>query len=175
MNLADFVPVVGYDFPYMVNQDGDVYSPKLKRLLKQKIVHSGYAVVRLAKNGKSYCTGVHRLVAIAFIHNSVPEKNIINHKDGNKLNNNVSNLEWCTNKYNSQHFIEQLEGAKTKAKGYGWNKKALFTNEEVNFIRKLRGQGKTLKQIQNLVSKPISLVTISQICLMKIYKHVMDQ
>ena len=156
----------------MVNNRSDVYSPKLKRFLKQKIVHTGYSVVRLVKDGKPYCTGTHRIVAIAFIENTDTSKTVINHKDGNKLNNIVSNLEWCTHKQNSHHFISELNGSQTKARGHGWNKKALLTNEEVLLIRSLKNNGKTLSFIQQKINKNISLVTISQICLFKIYKHV---
>ena len=61
-------------------------------------------VVKLNKYGKLKDMKVHRLVAQAFLPNpnNYP---IINHKDGNPLNNKVDNLEWCTQKYNIQHAI----------------------------------------------------------------------
>lgn len=61
-----------------------------------------YNFVRLYKNGISKLFFVHRLVAIAFIQNT---KNLpqVNHKDGNKLNNNAENLEWCTASENLKH------------------------------------------------------------------------
>lgn len=69
------------------------------RMLKIHISKNGYPMVSLKSNGKSYHVLVHRLVAHAFIHNplNLPQ---VNHKDENKTNNNVSNLEWCTAKYN---------------------------------------------------------------------------
>ncbi len=62
----------------------------------------GYYKVMLCKNGKSKCCAIHRLVAEAFIMNpkNYPE---VNHKDENKANNNVNNLEWCTHSYNMNY------------------------------------------------------------------------
>lgn len=65
------------------------------RLLKKNICTTGYYCVNLSKNSKVKYARIHRLVAIAFIPN--PNNYVcVNHKDGNKLNNNVDNLEWCT-------------------------------------------------------------------------------
>lgn len=63
-----------------------------------------YCVVDLA-NQKSY--KVHRLVAMAFIPNP-RNLSFVNHKDENKLNNNVANLEWCTHAYNVRYSIENI-------------------------------------------------------------------
>jgi hypothetical protein len=69
---------------------------------KQIIGTTGYYTVMLYKNNKHYTTKVHRIVAMSFIAN--PNKyNVVNHLDGNKLNNKISNLEWCTYKQNSTH------------------------------------------------------------------------
>lgn len=71
------------------------------RILKPEI-RNGYYSVSLMKNGKRRNYRVHRLVAEAFIPNpdNLP---MVNHKDEDKLNNIVSNLEWCDNTYNSQY------------------------------------------------------------------------
>lgn len=75
------------------------------RILKQQICLKGYAQVSIKMNGKFINTGVHRLVALAFIENenNYPQVNHINCK---KLDNRVENLEWCTNKQNNSHAIE---------------------------------------------------------------------
>lgn len=65
---------------------------------------TGYVVVNLNKNGKRKVGKVHRLVAEAFIPN-VTNKPQVNHIDGDKTNNNVDNLEWCTNRENQIHAV----------------------------------------------------------------------
>lgn len=69
------------------------------KILKYCVKPNGYAQVGLGKNGKIKWFAVHRLVAQAFIDNLNNEK-YINHKDENKLNNKVENLEWCSCSYN---------------------------------------------------------------------------
>ena len=75
------------------------------KILKPVLQKNGYLTVSLNKNGKSKTVHIHRLVAETFLTNpdKLPE---VNHKDGNKLNNCVENLEWCTSKENVQHSLE---------------------------------------------------------------------
>lgn len=90
------------NFPnYQISNLGNVYSEKNYKIRKS-FVTNGYLTIYLFKNGKRYRKKIHRLVAEAFIPNpnNLP---IINHIDGNKLNNIVSNLEWCTSKQNTIH------------------------------------------------------------------------
>ena len=70
---------------------------KIKQILRK----DGYYFVNLSKNGKVKTAKVHRLIAETFLKNDV-NCNIINHKDGNKINNNVTNLEWCTCSHNTK-------------------------------------------------------------------------
>ena len=87
--------------PYEVWKDGSVIRDM--RHLSQHIDKYGYRRVNLWFDGnRQFLT--HRLVAITYIPN--PEnKPQVNHKDGNKLNNNVDNLEWCTNQENRDHAV----------------------------------------------------------------------
>ena len=101
--------VQGYEGLYKVSNLGNVYSYKSKKILKKyfpvfSLGATGYNLVGLYKNGKQKMFGVHRLVAQAFIDNPL-NLPIVNHKDGNKRNNAVSNLEWCTQKENVAHAI----------------------------------------------------------------------
>lgn len=74
-------------------------STKKGRLLRPFPNHKGYLMVKLYQDGNQKSVSIHRLVATAFINNplSFPQ---VNHKDENKQNNCVANLEWCTNDYN---------------------------------------------------------------------------
>lgn len=105
-----FVPVKGYEGLYEVSNTGKVRSVKGGRRrgveLKQQSYVSGtnrgYSIVSLVKEGKAMTATVHRLVASAFISN--PEnKPCVNHKDNNKSNNRVENLEWATYSENELH------------------------------------------------------------------------
>ena len=73
--------------------------------------NNGYIIVRLFKSGKGNNMKVHRLVATAFIDNPKNYKEV-NHIDGKKSNNCVTNLEWCTNEYNIRHAV--VTGLKQK-------------------------------------------------------------
>lgn len=85
----------------VINNGGVKYTAKGKLLKLQHNGH-GYYQVSLSKKGKRKSYKVHRLVAEAFIPNT-RKLNHINHIDGNKLNNNVTNLEWVTQQENNQH------------------------------------------------------------------------
>lgn len=86
----------------MVSNFGNIKSLKTNKLLNCKNLRSGYKSVWLCD--KSY--KIHRLVASAFLHDDNSEKNIVNHIDGNKLNNNLNNLEWVTLKENTKHAYD---------------------------------------------------------------------
>ena len=99
--------VVGYEGRYSVSQCGTVYSMNYRRTGRVKALCScphpgGYVLVSLGKRGKIRKEKVHRVVAIAFVPNP-SKKPEVNHKDGDKKNNNVSNLEWVTRKENASH------------------------------------------------------------------------
>lgn len=74
-------------------------------MLRGSINKLGYKVYRLSINGKSKDLYAHRMVAETFIPNSDPLKDCVNHIDGDKLNNDVSNLEWVTKSENNAHAI----------------------------------------------------------------------
>lgn len=125
MQIKNVSEISGYEKleGYTVNDIGDVYSywgkeidskgrftktsvhKKFKRKLKPLIDSKGYPYVDLkSSDGKRRCPKIHRLVALSFIPN--PEnKPQVNHIDGCKTNNSVSNLEWVTNEENRTHAI----------------------------------------------------------------------
>lgn len=91
---------------YYVSDEGKVFNSNGKEIGQRK-ASNGYLRVNLRKGDCKYekpkTMSVHRLVAEAFIP-KIEGKECINHIDGNKTNNNASNLEWCTCKENSQHI-----------------------------------------------------------------------
>ena len=95
---------------FQVSNDGRVRN-KHGRVLKGSINNNGYQMVHLRTKDKNKLCTVHRLVAEAFIPNpdNLPQ---INHKDENKLNNEVNNLEWCTSKYNANYGTRNKRKAK---------------------------------------------------------------
>lgn len=97
--------IFGYDGMYQVSDLGrvrSIYSGEW-RVLKGGKNSKGYLSVGLCKDSKQKSILVHRLVANAFIPNSDETKTIINHKDEDKTNNRVDNLEWCTVSYNNTY------------------------------------------------------------------------
>ena len=113
--------IKGFEGMYQVSNMGNVKSLNYNHTNESKMLiplkrKDGYLKVRLYKN-KGYGTFfVHRLVAETFI-KKVPNKIIINHKDGNKSNNRVNNLEWCTQKENVNHAYKI--GRKKLTRYYG--------------------------------------------------------
>jgi len=89
-------------FPYFVTRDGDVINSVTERVLKQKTTKAGYRAVCLYLIEGKKSKFVHRLLAQRFLPNplALPE---INHIDGIKDNNDLTNLEWCTRKENALH------------------------------------------------------------------------
>lgn len=134
-----WIPVKGWETLYHVSNFGRVKSmdrvvkwgkrkidmPLNGKILKPIITHYGYYTINLVTNGKTYTTKIHRLVAQAFIPN-IENKATVNHKNGVKIDNHVSNLEWATFNENIRHASET-----------GLMK---FTQERKNHIReKLKG------------------------------------
>ncbi len=97
----EFVDIKGYENKYRIDRKGNVYSIKFKRCMTP-YYSWGYAYIKFISGSKRYNKAVHRLVAKAFIPNP-GNKSIVNHKDGNKKNNTVENLEWTTQSENIQH------------------------------------------------------------------------
>lgn len=97
--------VIDYVGLYEVSNLGRIRNYKTHRIIMQSIVNSGYKRVTLYKNNKPKTKLVHRLVAEAFLPN--PDNLlVVNHKDENKLNNIVTNLEWCTQSYNTSYHYK---------------------------------------------------------------------
>lgn len=115
--------IKGYEGKYYVGSNGDIvrkYKKKIK-LLKPRITHNGYFQICLYRDDKPYNLYVHRIVAIEFIDN--PYKKLqVNHKNGNKADNSVNNLEWCTSSENHKHkwkYLNYIKGSEIICKETG--------------------------------------------------------
>lgn len=114
-----FKMIPGYN-NYLINENGEVYSIKSKKYIKPRINENNYLIIDLYKNNIRKTYKLHRLVAQAFLDNpdNLPQ---VNHKDCNKLNNNISNLEWCTASQNTKHAWDNglKEHVRSKLKELG--------------------------------------------------------
>lgn len=116
--MADWKDIEGYEGLYRVSSCGQIYSIWKKGLKKLQDDKDGYKKVTLYKNGKSKCIAVHRVVAMNFIENP-SNKPYVNHIDGNKANNRIENLEWCTQSENELHAHNTgLKNTRTKVTSY---------------------------------------------------------
>jgi hypothetical protein len=115
--MENFKDINGYEGLYLISNYGTVRSVervinrttgqlKIKeRILKTLVNKGGYVSVKLFKNGKGESFRIHRLIAISFIINT-ENKDCINHIDGIKTNNSLSNLEWVTKSENTKHAFK---------------------------------------------------------------------
>lgn len=112
--------VIGYERLYKVSNLGKVKSMNYKHTGLSKILtpiktHNGYLQVKLYRYGKMSREYVHRIVASAFIPN-FETKPQVNHKNENKSDNRVENLEWVTSKENLNYGTRVKRAAKSKSK-----------------------------------------------------------
>lgn len=109
MNKEIWKPVVGYEGLYEVSSIGRIrslnyYNTGKSAIMPLQAKEGAYIKVSLkSRDGEWKCYRVHRLVAMAFLPKPSPEQRYVNHINGNKQDNRVENLEWCTAKQNSNN------------------------------------------------------------------------
>ena len=174
-NMEIWKPIERFNGEYLVSNHGRLRSLKRHndRLMPMTIQQRGYYAAMFHMNNKAICVKVHRLVAETFIPNPehLPE---INHKDGNKLNNNADNLEWCTRSQNMLHswgtgLHHHAEWTEERRKEYSERGKLLWqerckrlgivpkrkrTREEYNEERRKRKEQRKLLEAMRPKGKP---------------------
>jgi len=150
--MEEWEPIKGYEGLYEVSNLGRIKSLARKRgqvgvnwsrygvdrILPGYMSQYGYKIIQLWKNNKVKLRNVHSYVLEAF-KPKVEGKNCCNHKDGNKLNNNIDNLEWCTYKENNNHAFKI--GLCDHRRGEVLHNAKLSNNQVVK-IKRLLIQGK---------------------------------
>ena len=155
---------------YQVSNLGEIKSLNFNRTGKEKVMKlnidtSGYYNIGFRKENKRYCFLVHRLVAMAFIPN--PEnKPYINHKDSNKLNNNIDNLEWSTASENTIHAYKYGKKVSSKGEKQGHS---VLTEKQVLEIRAI-GKSISIKEISILYN--MSKGAISHVIKRRSWNHI---
>lgn len=167
---ADIRPVVGFS-DYDVGADGVVYSWKSgkRAILKPRVDIDGYKTVGLYSGGKVKRVKVHRLVAEAFLYKE-DGKDCVNHRDGNKWNNSIDNLEWCTRSENSKHACENGLNVYGSKQRDGRAKQRRFSVEQIGEIKSLYQSGMSQRNIGKMYGCDHSV--ISEIVNDKIYKDI---
>ena len=112
----------GFEDKYKISSKGEIINKKDNKKINTRISKDGYIRVTLYYKNKSYIKSIHRLVAETFIEKKTTTSNLeVNHIDGNKLNNNINNLEWITHKENIEHAWKKnlFESVRKASKRYG--------------------------------------------------------
>lgn len=166
--MSRFKEIEGYNNDYFITEDGDVISVKRgkKILLKKRVNSRGYYYVNLCKNSKYKSICIHRLVGIYFVENN-NGFNVLNHIDGNKLNNRYDNLEWCDQVHNMKEASRM--GLLKIKRGAESNLYSGKLNIDIsNMIRSIRSNEKlSYDKIAKMFD--VSKATIINICKNRIY------
>lgn len=166
--MSRFKEIEGYNNDYFITEDGDVISVKRgkKILLKKRVNRRGCYYVNLCKNGKYKSICIHRLVGIYFVENN-NGFNVLNHIDGNKLNNRYDNLEWCDQVHNMKEASRM--GLLKIKRGAESNLYSGKLNIDIsNMIRSIRSNEKlSYDKIAKMFD--VSKATIINICKNRIY------
>lgn len=135
---------------YAISNFGNVKNVKKNKILTPYLNVNGYLTYTFCQNGIKKTFRIHRLVALYFIDNpnNLP---YVNHKDGNKINNSVENLEWCTAQENDHHV--RRTGLKNQEKPVV--AKNIITNEELVF-KSVTEAGAILGINKGIISKVLN-------------------
>jgi len=157
-------PVVGYEDLYAISNLGRLHSNRAERVMKPAPDNDGYYKTMLCRDRHRLSVSIHRLVAQAFIPNPENKKQV-NHIDGNKQNNCVENLEWCTQKENIHHAFKI--GLRPVGEDRVYSK---LDNSGIRLIKLLRGRKIPMQSIGVILG--VSYTTISGVIHGRSWKHL---
>lgn len=176
--MKEWRDIIGYEGRYEVSSEGDIRTiphfieQMFKGQIKQRRVRArdrklqkhnlGYSSVVLGKDNMQL---VHRLVAQAFLP-KIEGKDFVNHKNGNKKDNRVENLEWCTRQENEDHAY----GTGLKNSTGSHNQMAKITEGYAKAIKQLAETGWSTKELSEVFG--LHIVNIRRIVRGKTWKHV---
>lgn len=165
MTCEEWREIPGYDGRYQVSSLGNFRSvstnrcihgslTKIKRIRNFSLIDNGngYLYVSVSDNGKRRNIYIHRAVAEAFIPHE-KGKNVVNHKDFNKKNNCVENLEWCDQRQNVQYSSHRMKKPKSACRN---------TNTGEKYITLKRG--KYVLNIKGRICKTFSDLSEAKMC-----------
>lgn len=159
-----YVNIPGFE-DYLIGDDGTVISLKngLRKILKQNKIKNGYYVVYPSENGKKTALYVHKIVAETFLTNP-NDLPVVNHKDGDKSNNSVGNLEFTTYSKNNEHAYRT--GLKPSGENF-YNAK--LTEVQAREIKRLGKYG-TFQEIADRYG--VTKATIRDIIVGRTWKNI---
>jgi hypothetical protein len=167
-------PIPGYEGIYEIDRQGNVYTLKPSNVYKADHMRSGspdpvgYIRIALNRNGQTKFRLIHRLLMLVWNPVDNSDDLDVNHIDGNKANNSLSNLEWVTHQQNIEHARKVLKkwsdqrGSKTPG--------SKLTEEGVKEIRRLKAEGMSQTKIAAIYG--VTQVNISMIVRRKLWAHV---
>jgi len=160
----EFTTVKGHP-RYEISRNGTIRNRENLKIKSQYVGSTGYYMVSFSYNNKSKPQRVHRLLATTFKPNPENKPNI-NHLDGNKLNNDLNNLEWCTHAENMRHAFRTGLANNTGIK----NGMAKLNPASARKIKQLLSEGVSQQKIADQFN--VSRSCILKINLNKTWKHV---
>ena len=140
------------DTPYFVSESGGIFLDGKEK--NTTMSNKGYKMASMYFNSKSNKLSIHRLVAILYVSNpnNLPQ---VNHMDGNKKNNSVTNLEWMTNSQNQKHAYKL--GLQHSKAGEN-NNKAKITDKDVTLLKQMYNSGMSIVKVSQSMNISISII-----------------
>lgn len=153
------------------NHTGILVRKKVENIRVPTVHPKGYFYISLSAPKKRWFVGVHKLIALAFIANP-NNYTIINHKNGQKTDNRIENLEWCSHKQNMHHAWRTGLMKNARLTGVKHHR-ARLCDDDIRFIRKLITDFSDIAKKREIATLyHISIYTINDILKRRSWKHV---